>query len=74
MGYEIKISVKKEEPTHIWTYDELLRPYFLSFEYFANVMDKSLDEVRKYFLGRNDVVIRDEYVRKNVDIDFNKRY
>ncbi|MFH0711265.1 MAG: hypothetical protein V1944_01685, partial [Candidatus Aenigmatarchaeota archaeon] len=36
MGYEIKISVKKEEPTHTWTYDELLRPYFQSFVIIEN--------------------------------------
>jgi len=73
-------SVKKQ-----LTYEDLLNENFKSFGYFVNELDKTLEEVREYFgirvnpdgtrtiiNNRDDIQIRGEYVRKNVDSFYKK--
>ena len=59
---------KDVEPPRVYTYDELLTPWFQTFGYFANMMNKGYEDVERYFMERvkNDesIEIKGTYVRR----------
>lgn len=63
-NYVDELQREKEVVARQLTYDELLTDYFQTLGRIANMLDKDLDEVVKYFENRRDVVIRGMYVRK----------